>query len=346
MTMDLLEKLPKVDLHVHLDGSVRPETVRQIVREEGIPCPNLPAEALLGYMQADENCESLKDYLSTFDFVLNYLQSANALEQTAYDLVQQESIHNCKYLEVRFAPQLHRKKGLSVHDVISSVLKGLNKGEKWFGVVTRAILICLRGHSSAQNVEVVEAAADFLGKGVVAVDLAGDEAGYPPVLYRNIFLIARKKHIPITIHAGEAGGPENIRDAIRHLGAVRIGHGVRLREHPALMRRIVEKGVPLEMCPISNIQTKAVKGWDDYPIRRYFDAGIHVTVNTDNMTVSNTNITKEYAQLMERFHFSIDELIKLVSYGLNAAFLKKEERNAVKSVVNRELHELGLHAVE
>ncbi|RYM00489.1 adenosine deaminase [Sporolactobacillus sp. THM7-7] len=340
--MELLEKIPKVDLHFHLDGSVRPETIKQIAQEEGLAIPDLPNDALIRYMQVDRNCNNLQDYLSKFDFVLNYMQSARALEQTAYDAIEQVSAHNCQYLEVRFAPQLHRKNGLSVHDVVSHVLKGLNRGEKQFGVVTRAILICLRGHTHKENMEVVEAAADFLGKGVVAVDLAGDEAGYPPERYRDIFQAAQKKNIPITIHAGEAGGPENIDEAIHHLGAVRIGHGVRLREDPQLLNTIKENGIPLEMCPISNIQTKAVKGWDDYPIRQYFDQGVHVTVNTDNITVSNTNITKEYAKLIKHYRFSIPEIVKLISFGLNAAFLEKKEKGELKATFNRELQQLGL----
>lgn len=341
---DFIRRMPKVDLHVHLDGCVKPETIMELARSQDIPLPVDDKAGLIPYMQVGEECCSLKQYLSKFDFVLPFLQSGTALERVAYEAVEQSAAHNGRYVEVRFAPQLHVRNGLSVEEAIHCVIEGLKRAEGELGVKARAIAICLRSHSREANVEVVEAAAQFAGKGLAAVDLAGDEASYPPELFRDVFAISRRKGIPVTIHAGEAGGARNIGEAISSLGAVRIGHGVRLKESPPLLETIVKSGIPLEMCPSSNIQTKAVSGWDTYPIREYFDRGIAVTVNTDNPTVSGTTITREYEILAETFGFTTRELVRLVMNGVDAAFLEDHEKQSLKREFQRLLDESGVNA--
>ncbi len=338
----LLRLLPKVDLHVHLDGSVRAQTIADLAKEQGMELSVSPGGDLLPYIQVNEECGSLQEYLSKFDFVLPFLQSREALERVAYEIVQQSAEHNCRYVEVRFAPQLHRRKGLTVEDTIRSVVQGLRRGEEEYGVTARVIAICMRNHSYEDNLEVVEAAGRFIGKGVAAVDLAGDEASYPPQWFREVFACSQAKGIPVTIHAGEAGGADNVYEAITHLGAVRIGHGVRLKEDRAILDMVRERKVPLEMCPVSNIQTKAVSGWDAYPIREYFDSGILITINTDNPSVSGTDITKEYEVVADRFGFSLEEIAQLIMNGVEAAFLGEEEKLALKREFGERLQELGI----
>lgn len=342
----LLRKLPKVDLHVHLDGSVRPQTIADLAKDQGVELPISEGEDLLPYIQVSEECGSLTDYLSKFDFVVPFLQSEVALERVAYEIVQHSAEQNCRYVEVRFAPQLHRRKGLSVEDSIRSVVEGLRRGEEDYGVKAKVIAICMRNHSCEENLEVVEAAGKFIGKGIAAIDLAGDEAAYPPQLFREVFAASRAKGIPVTIHAGEAGGADNVYEAVTHLGAVRIGHGVRLKENPAILDMIRKRRVPLEMCPVSNIQTKAVSGWDAYPIREYFDSGVMVTINTDNPSVSGTNITKEYEMIAEKFGFSLEEIAALIMNGVEASFLEGEEKLALKREFHRQLKELGIDLVD
>lgn len=321
-----LAKLPKIDLHVHLDGSVMPDTVKELAAAQGKPLPVHSEEELLASMQVNEHCESLQQYLGKFSFVLPYLQNGEALERVAFELVEQVASERVKYIEVRFAPQLHRLEGLSIHEVIHHVNAGLKRGEQVFGTIARAIVICLRSHSMEINKDVIAEAALFYGKGVVAVDLAGDEASYPAELFRDMFQEAGRLGLPITIHAGEAAGANNVREAINGLGAVRIGHGVRMLEDRAVVELVKERQIPLEMCPLSNIQTKAVTDWKSYPIRQYYDEGIIVTVNTDNMTVSGTTITKEYELLMEHCGFTLSEVAAVIMNGVNAAFLENDKK--------------------
>lgn len=339
---DILQQLPKVDLHLHLDGSLKPETIMELALSQGIKLPVYEKEQLIPFMRVGDDCGSLQEYLTKFEFTTRFLQTPEALERVAYEVLEQSAYHNCKYAEVRFAPQLHRKNGLSLEETIHYVIVGLKRGEKQFGVKARAIAICMRNHSREDNIEVIEAAAKYVGKGMAAVDLAGDEASYPPEFFREVFAVSHKRGIPVTIHAGEAAGANNIYEAVTNLGATRVGHGVRLKESSSILEMVVSRQIPLEMCPISNIQTKAVSGWDTYPIREYYDRGIMVTVNTDNPSVSGTDITKEYRILAEKFGFSVSELATLIMNGAEASFLEDGEKKSLKRELQYELKELGV----
>ncbi|MBJ6363985.1 adenosine deaminase [Paenibacillus sp. GCM10012307] len=335
-----LQKMPKTELHMHLDGSVQPSTLLQLAARSGQPLEFQEPNELLPCMQVEEDCRNLKEYLEKFDFVLPYLQSAEALEQVAYEAVFQCAEQGCLYTEVRFAPQLHILKGLSVSDVIAHVLSGLHKANTELGILAQGIAICMRHHNETQNLETVEAAAAFLGRGLAAVDLAGDEASFPASNFRSVFARARELGLPTTIHAGEAAGADNIREAVYGLHALRIGHGIRLQESSELALAILELGVPLEMCPTSNIQTKAVPDWESYPIRDYFSQGIKVTINTDNPTVSNTTLTREYEQLHQRFGFTWEELKQISLNGAAAAFLPDDEKQLLKEKMLERFREL------
>jgi adenosine deaminase len=341
---DLLQQLPKVDLHLHLDGCVKPETVLELAREQGIELPAQDKLQLLPYMQVNENCGSLTEYLSKFDFTTRFLQTGEALERVAYEIVEQAALHQCSYIEVRFAPQLHRSNGLSAEESIHYVIEGLKRGEQQFKVKSKVIAICMRNHSTKHNLEVIEAAAVYRGRGLAAVDLAGNEAAFGPELFREVFARSHKHGIPVTIHAGEAAGADNIREAVTNLGACRIGHGVRLKENASILDMIVQRQIPLEMCPISNIQTKAVSGWDAYPVREYFDKGVKITVNTDNPVVSGTNITKEYRVLKERFGFTLRELSTLVMNGVDSAFLEDHEKQSLKRELDSKFSAMGVYS--
>lgn len=337
-----IRRLPKLDLHVHLDGSVKPDTIKDLAKEQGKSLPAGTDGDLAPWMQIDETCTSLVEYLSKFNFVLPFMQTAESLERIAEEVVEQAAASGCLYVEVRFAPMLHTLEGLSAGEAILHTIAGLQKGERMFGVKARAIVICMRHDSVPKNLEVIEAAREYYGKGVVAVDLAGDEAGFPPVLHRDVFELASRYGLPITIHAGEAGGAENVKDSIARLGARRIGHGVRITEDPAVIELVKATRTPLEMCPVSNIQTKAVPGWDAYPIRSFMEQGILVTVNTDNMTVSGTTMNLEYEMLAEHCGFTLQELAQLAVNSAEAAFLEGEEKEELKAAVHKALHGLGL----
>lgn len=339
---ELLHKLPKVDLHLHLDGSIRESTLWEIAAEQGMKLPARSAEELIPFMKVTEECRSLLEYLKKFDFVEGFLHKKHVLERIAYELVEQAAEQNCRYIEVRFGPQLHRSEGLSCEEVIDAVLRGLRRGEAEFGVMARAIAACLRHHSPHRNMEVISAAAAFKNQGLVAVDLAGPEAAFPAHLHRAVFEYAQLLDMPVTIHAGEAGGAENVHEAVTRLGATRIGHGVRLREDSKVLDLVRARGIVLEMCPISNYQTKAMDSWDTYPIREYFDAGLKLTINTDNLTVSDTSMAKEYGILIERFGFTASEIGTLILNGVDAAFLRPEEKARLRAECLNEFALLGL----
>ncbi|MFD0670611.1 adenosine deaminase [Cohnella sp. GCM10027633] len=336
-----LAAMPKVDLHVHLDGSISPETLIALAGFQGMPLPTYDPERLLPYMQVGEQCcENLAEYLTKFDFVLPFLQTGDALAFVATEAVRQAAEHGTRYIEIRFAPQLHRHKGLSADESIRHVIRGLNIGARQYGVKSRTIAICMRHHDIAANLEVIEAAAMYKDQGLVAVDLAGNEAAYPAALFREVFERAGELGIPVTIHAGEAAGPDNIQEAITRLGASRIGHGVRLQEDERVLALVRDRRIPLELCPTSNIQTRAVGGWEDYPIRDYMARGLLVTVNTDNPGVSGTTITREYAALVERFGFSPREVAELILNGVEAAFLEGNEKEELRREMKAEMEKV------
>ncbi|XID94040.1 adenosine deaminase [Paenibacillaceae bacterium WGS1546] len=343
--MDLLRlipELPKVDLHVHLDGCVKPSTLLDLAEWQGVSLPAADEAGLLKFVQVGGDCSSLTEYLERFEIVLPFLQTEEALERVACEAVEQASAHRVRYLEVRFAPRLHAQAGLSADLAIGHVIRGLNRGESRYDVKARAIAICMRNHSPGDNLEVVEAAARYYGKGLVAIDLAGDEAAYPASLFREVFERARERGIPYTIHAGEAAGADSIEEAVLRLGAQRIGHGVRLKENERLLNIVRERKIPLELCPTSNIQTKAVAGWEAYPIREYFERGLTLTVNTDNPGVSGTDITKEYVAIAEKFGFTLDEIVALLRNGIEASFLEPGEKAELREDFERHLAKLGV----
>ncbi|RUS47984.1 adenosine deaminase [Cohnella sp. AR92] len=340
--MHPFKDLPKVDLHLHLDGGILPQTLLELAGSTGVSLPASSRESLLPYMQVEPDCKSLIEYLEKFNFVLPFLQDRESLRRAAREIVQNAAADNCFYIEVRFAPLLHGRNGLAAAEAIESVIEGLREGERLSGIKARVIAICMRHQSVQENLEVIRAAASYLGKGLVAVDLAGDEANFPPERFREVFALAKQFGLPVTIHAGEAGGAANVKEAIDGLGAVRIGHGVRLREDPELLEVVRERRIPLELCPTSNIQTKAVSGWEDYPIRDYLERGLLLTVNTDNPTVSGTSMTQECEALASRFRFTLEELAGLMRNGIDSAFLPEPEKAELRAEFDRRLSALGI----
>ncbi|WP_374020221.1 adenosine deaminase [Paenibacillus thiaminolyticus] len=322
-TISKIQHLPKVELHYHLDGGLRLSTVRVFASAAGLPLPDREEE-LIGLLRVTEHCASLAEYLERFRLPAQLLQTAANLKRAAYEAVEDAAKTNVKYIEIRFAPLLHTGQGLSPEEAVSAVLDGMKAGEQASGTIARLILICLRNHPIALNWQVLEQVQAFFGKGVVGIDLAGDETGYPPTLHQPVFEEACRLGIPITVHAGEAAGADSIRSAVLGLHARRIGHGVRLEQDLNLLRFVREHRIALEMCLSSNIQTKAASAWETHPIRRYFDEGIAVTVNTDNTTVSNTTLNLEYERLMFHYGFRLNELQRMNRYALEASFAEAE----------------------
>lgn len=334
--------IPKVELHLHLDGSVRPETLWQLLQESRRD----PADAdaafaqlnsfidVKNWIEVGDECESLAEYLARFELPLAVMQSRAALERIAYELVSDVAKENVRYVEVRFAPILHTRDGLTMGEAAQAVLTGLHRGERAFGVRTGLIACCMRHVDPADNVEMVRQMEPFVRNGVVAIDLAGDEAAFPAELHFDAFALAREIGFPITVHAGEARGAAEMRYAVETLGAERIGHGVRLEDDPDLMERVIRERIPLDMCPISNVQTKAVTQLAEHPLRRYLEAGVAVTISTDNRTVSATTLAQEYERIVAELGLTEDQVRKMIVNAAAAAFLPDEDRRQLIAEVS------------
>lgn len=308
-----------IDLHVHLDGSLSPDLIRSLAQKQGVCLP----DPLSPHIQASPHCQDLNEYLRCFDLPLLLLQTPQNMELAVRDLIGRLHAQGLWYAEIRFAPQLHTREHYSQEDILKGALSGL--GDAPFPVCL--ILCCMRGEGNErENLETLRLASLYLDKGVCALDLAGAEGLYPTGSYEDLFAAARSARVPFTIHAGEAAGPESIRSAIR-FGAARIGHGVRLREDPGLLEEVLSRRIPLELCPSSNLQTRAVSSATDYPLRDYLRRGLPVTVNTDNMTVSQTTLLNEYRLLS----LTPEEIRQVNLYSIQAAFAPESVKTALRS---------------
>ena len=312
-----------IELHLHLDGSLRPQTVWELAKEQKIELPFQSVEEVKDKMEVPKDCKTLPEYLERFELPLLVLQQEEALERVTYELVEDLENLSVTYAEIRFAPQLSTKQGLSQAQVVEAVIRGAKRGMKDHNKIrVGLILCCMRGEELFKdNMETIEVAKQYLGDVVCAVDLAGAESLFPTELFEDIFQKAKDYEIPMTIHAGEADGAESVWKALSY-GTKRIGHGVRAIEDPELIKKLVEDQITLEVCVTSNYQTKVVESIEVHPIRKLFDAGVRVTINSDNMTVSDTNIQKEIEILKTMSGFQKEELMKMEQYAADAKFLK------------------------
>lgn len=310
----------KVELHCHLDGSLNIDFVEEMLKEQNIV---IPREELEKRLRVSPDCTSLTEYLEKFDLPLLCLQTKEGLCRAAYELVREAAKEDVKYMEVRFAPMLSTAKGLTCSEVIASVVSGLCEAAEQYDVFASAIVCAMRHHSLEQNMEMLEAAREFIGKGVCALDLAGDESAFPTTLFRKLFEQAKEWGIPFTIHSGECGSVDNVREAIE-LGAKRLGHGIALEKSPELRRLCREKGIGIEMCPTSNLQTKAVESLAEYPLKRFLDEGLLVSIHTDNRTVSGTTLTHEEEILHEGLQLTHEELVRCTKNAIETAFASDE----------------------
>lgn len=310
--------MPKIDLHCHLDGSLSAHTIRELAKNADIALPeDLPG--LMSQITVPQSCTSLSEYLSRFKLPIACLQSAENLFTASHNLLADASKENVVYMEVRFAPTLSMREKLSLDVVIDSVLQGLEAGRRQFGVAYGVILCALRNHAYEDNAQVLSAAVRYGDQGVVALDLAGDENRFPTHKYRALFKEAASKGLPFTIHAGEADGPASVRAALS-FGAKRIGHGISIKNDTDLMEFCFENNIGIELCPVSNLQTKAAASWEDYPLLTFLNRGLPVTVNTDNRTVSNTTLTREFGELDAYYDLDTKDLETLFRNAVNVSF--------------------------
>ncbi|MEX2048187.1 MAG: adenosine deaminase [Gemmatimonadota bacterium] len=318
-TSELLRRLPKAELHVHLDGSLRPATLLELAGERGVALPVTDPDGLARAMLASD-AESLEEYLEPFRLTLAVMQDAEAIERIAFELVEDHAAESVRYVEVRFCPDLCTRGRLTSHEVLDAALAGLARAARATGTRTSGIVCGLRSLPSAASLEMAELAVAYGGRGVCAFDLAGAEHGFPVADHVAALRVAHAAGLPVTIHAGEGFGPRSIRQAIELGRAARIGHGTRLGEDPALLEEVREAGIVLEICLTSNVQTRVAASYETHPLRAFFDQGLRVTLCTDNRLMSGVTLTREYEHARDALGFTWEELVEVARSGFTSAF--------------------------
>lgn len=337
LSLEFFRQLPKTDLHVHLDGSLRLETIIDLARIHDVELPSTDPVELARAMNLGQNCGSLVEYLKAFDVTLRVMQHEDALYRVAYELAEDAARENVRYMEVRYAPMLHTRRGLKLTSVIEAVLAGLRAAQGALGVESNIIVCGIRNISAESSLEMAELAVAYKGRGVVGFDLAGAEYDHPAKHHRKAFQLVRDNNINCTIHAGEAYGPESIAQALHVCGAHRIGHGVRLRENGDLLHYINDHRIPLECCPSSNVQTGAVRDLASHPLKLYFDLGLRVTINTDNRLVTDTSVSHELWHCHTKMGMSLRDIKTMILAGFKSAFLPFHVKQSYMRKVTEEL---------
>lgn len=303
---------PKIDLHLHLDGSFRLKTIIELANKEKISLPGQDVDSYRTYINKCANAKDVNDYLKMFDLPLKLMQKKAYLKRFTKELITDLAKQNVIYAEIRFAPQLHTKLSLTQEEALLAVLEGKNEAEKEnpnikIGILTCMMSIGLPSLNWQENIETVNLCAKYLNKGVVGLDLAGAEGIVPLSSFAPLFTLAQKFNLPITCHAGDSQDSQTIKDAL-NFGAKRIGHGHRLSEDSELINTIVAKQIALEICPTSNIQCKTQKTYQSHPAKKLLAMGVPITLNTDNMTLADVDLAKEYNNAYNLMGFSEEDI--------------------------------------
>lgn len=318
----LVEAMPKAELHLHLDGSLRVETALELARTRGIDAPRTYA-AMFGALVAPARTASQAELLERFDLPIALMQDAAALERIACELVEAKAAEHVRYVEIRWGPALHTLGGLSLADGIAAVCRGSNAAAERTGVVVRLIATALRSHDPTLNLALAETAVRFHDRGLVGWDLAGPEERFPdPLTFRRAFDAARAGGLRITLHAGEWGGAPQVRRALA-LEPERIAHGPGAADDPALIAELIARGVTLDLCPTSNVQAGIAASIAAHPLARLHRAGVSVTLSTDSRTVSDITLSEEYARAVEQNGLTLPELWDIDRRGLRVAFAEE-----------------------
>jgi adenosine deaminase len=324
-----LQKLPKIDLHLHLDGAIRVPTIAELGEELGVKLPTYDAKKLAKFVQVDRDCRNLTDFLKRFEVFYPILPYAITQERIAYEVCEDCARDNAIYFETRFAPALASNEKFTMEDAVVAVLEGSRRGQGDFGVRCGLILCCYRSITPQQNIDTVKLAHKYRDKGVIGIDLAGDELHYPATPHAEAFALARKLEMPITIHAGEGGNAENIREAVFDLGAARIGHGVALQHDVELLKKVRDRGTVFEMCLTSNLQTCSVPSIQQHPFKRFLDENVRVTLNTDDPVISDITLTDEFELAAREYKLTPAQIRELLVNAANAAFAETSVRRGL-----------------
>ena len=335
ITKELIRKLPKAELHCHLDGSLRVSTILELATLQKVQLPADNQEDLRKFLAIKGKMKNLEEYLKIFDITLSVLQTPESLQRVSFELAEDCWNDSVRYVEVRYSPILHTQKGMTSSESVDAVKMGLDQAEAEFGIKTGIILCGIRNISPEVSLKLADLAVQYKNQGVVGFDLAGAEENFPAKHHQEAFELILKKNINATLHAGEAFGPESIHQAIHACGAHRIGHGTRLKENEDLMEFINDHRIALEICLKSNIQTRSISSLKNHPFKYYFDQHLRVTLNTDNRLISDTTLSEEYYLAAETFNLTMQDIRTIIINGFKSAFLPhNERRDLIKNIVD------------
>lgn len=328
-----MKNLPKIELHCHLDGSLRVDTAIDLAKKEGIPLESYEFNDVKKLLSIDKNCSSLDEYLEKFHLPNKLMQSKENLKRIAFELMEDGARENIKYMEIRFAPILHINSGLSLEEVIEAVIDGIKKAEDIYDIKGNVIISCMRNFDIKHVYDSIKAGEKFIKKGVVGIDLAATEKEDFAYDYIEAIKEAKRHGFRITVHAGETGFGKNVKQAIELLEAERIGHGIYIYNDDEAYKIVKEKGVFLEVCPKSNIDTKAINDYKEHPLYNYYKDNIKITLNTDNRTVSNINLSDEINNVINTFNLSLEDYKKIYINSVNAAFCDEKTKKQLLSYI-------------
>lgn len=330
-TREIIKACPKVLTHDHLDGGLRPETVIELAKEEKVELPENDPVRLSEWFFRGANKGSLKEYLEGFSITTGVMQTEQALYRVAFEMMEDMKNDGVAYVETRFSPLFHTKRGLSYDQIVEAVIRGLKDGARKFGNKFGLIICAMRNTSPKRSVEMAELAVRFRSQGVVGFDLAGDEIGHPPKNHLEAFHYIQRNNFYITIHAGEAFGKESIWQALQFCGTHRIGHGINLKhdimdqdgkiiEMGSLAQYVLDRRVPLEMCLSSNLHTGSVPHLRYHPFPIFYRNGFRVTLNTDNRLMSRTTLTEEFFLAVKQYNLTLRDCERLSLNAMKSAF--------------------------
>ena len=338
---DTIKRLPKAELHCHLDGSLRITTILELAENQGIHLPANNEKDLTDLLLIQDKVHNLEGYLHRFELTLSVMQTAESLERCTFELIEDAASENIRYIEIRYSPILHTENGMKMEETVEAVISGIERGKKAFGTHSGIIICGIRNISPTISLQLAKVAVAYKDKGVVGFDLAGVEENSPAKKHKDAFYLIQNNNINSTIHAGEAFGPESIHQAIHYCSANRIGHGTRLYEDTDLMHYVNNHRIALEICLSSNIHIGSVESIHDHPFRIYFDNNLRITLNTDNRLISNTTLTDEYLLAAKTFKLNYKNICTIIINGFKSAFLPHNERREMISLVVLELESVS-----
>ncbi len=319
--IDALKSLPKVEQHVHILGSVRPATILRIIDETGIDTPYSTLEEI----ETRFEFRDFSHFLDVYNEVIEIVTEEKYFETMAFELLENNHSCNVKYTEISYSPSDHEQCGLDFESTMEAIQRGINKARKAFGITADVRIDLVRKPGAASAMKILDQ-IENRPEGIVSIDMGGPEDAFPAEHYKEVYKRGKEMGLHLVVHAGEALGPESMWDAIKHLNVERIGHGVSAIRDPALMKHLREKGITLEICPVSNIRTRVVPSISEHPIREFLKQGLSVTVNSDDPSFFDTDMNNEYIKLHQELGFTLDELFQLSLNALKTSFLEDDFR--------------------